>query len=297
MSSTKEYVVTAEEERQKQTSLIRCLNYENAEIDDEELTTVDKEIKLEIKTEKEVTQEPLLDHDYEEHVGSPQSADITPSSSTDAADKLTFKDKKELMAYISKNLSVDEIFEQLAQAEEESLKRKELIAKVVKTTSFHDLVHCYFPVSAAQSTKLSSEQNEAISGILAEISNLMTTNSSVKHKVLDVLSEKHSTEFLNHALQENSTKRVCDKISIPNIVNYLVHKVNTTETDEIDSSIDEMNRAMLHNLITNTNVSGREIVSDHKETQEMMKLLFRNKKKIEIFDTVHEFLRNIMQNH
>lgn len=291
--------MTSEEERQKQTSLIRCLSYENAEIDDEELTTINKDIKTEIKIEDEMVQEPLLDHDYEEQsaVESPQNTDIS-TSSDEASDKLTFKDKQELMAYISKNLSVDEIFDQLTAAEEESLKRKELIAKVVKTIGFNDLLRCYFfPVPATQSTKLLAEQNEKITAILSEISNLMTLNNSVKHKVLDVLSESHSAEFLDHALQENSTKRICDKITIPNIVNYLVHKVNTTENDENEVAINRMNRAMLQNLIRNTNVNGREVLTDPNDTQEMMKLLFRNKPKIEIFDTVHEFLRNIMQNH
>jgi uncharacterized membrane-anchored protein YjiN (DUF445 family) len=257
-----------------------------------------KEVKEEIKVE---CHEPsLLDHDYEEHaaVGSPQNRDISTSSAEDSpSDKLTFKDKGELMKYISNNLSVDEIFSNFTQAEEESMKRKELIANVIKTVGFNDLLSEYFTVPAAQSTKLSQDQNEVISSILSEISSLMKTNSSVKHKVLDLLSEKHSKEFLAHALQENSTAKVCEQLTITSIINYLVHKVNTAKTDEHDVAINRMNRAMLQNLITNTNISGRELFADQKETQEMMKLLFRNKPKIEIFDTVHEFLRNIVQNH
>lgn len=285
--------MTDEEERQKQNSLSRCLSYENDEIEDEELTTIRQEVKAEIKVEVETIQEPLLDHDYE--IGSPQNTDI--STSNDFSDKLSFKNKNELMKYISQNLSVDEIFDQLTQAEEQSLKRKELVAKVVKTVGFNDLLGEYFTVPATQSTKLSPDQNEVITAVLGEVSKLMTTNSSVQHKVLDVLSEQHAKEFLDHALQENSTARVLDKITIDGIVNYLVHKVNTIETDETDAAINKMSRAMLQSLITRTNVNDREVVKDRKETQELMKLLFKNKPKIEIFDTVHEFLRNIVQNH
>lgn len=215
------------------------------------------------------------------------------ASSNDGSEKLTFKDKNELMNYISKNLSVDEIFEKLTQAEKESLKRKELISRVVTTVGLKNLLGEYFSVPANQTNNLSAEQNEAITIFLAEITSLMKTNSSVKHKVLDVLSEQHPKEFLSHALQENSTTRVCDEITVPKIANYLVHKVNVS--DENEEEINLMQRSMLQKLIANTSCSERKIVADHEETQEMMKLLFKNKAKIDIFDDVHEFLRNLVQ--
>jgi hypothetical protein len=200
------------------------------------------------------------------------------------------------MAYISNNLSVDEIFDQLTKAEEASEKRKELIGKVVKSVGFEEFLAEYFTVPHSQASKLSQEQNEVITAVLNELSTLMTTNANVKHKVLDVLSENHSDEFLEHALQENSTARVCDKLTMPSIINYIIHKVNTTDENS-EADMNRMNRAILQKLISNTNLVGREVLADRQETQELMKLLFRNKPKIDIFDTVHDFLRNIVQNH
>lgn len=311
MSSTKEYLVE-EEEKLKSTGLIRCLVYENdvaAEEDKENEQENDIKIKvneeaasfpavdsIKIEIQEQIRDTSMMDHNYDEN---PQQPDITTSDDSiqSVEAKLVFRDKNELMDYITKNLSVDELFDKLTQAEEESLKRKELIKKVVKTVGFNDLFTEYFSTTETSAAKLSNEQSALISGILSEISTLMQNNRNVKHKVLDVLSEKHSEEFLGHALQENSTSRVCDKITIPSIVNYLIHKVNVLETDENDALINRMNRSMLHNLINKTHDGSNELVADPKETQELMRLLFKNKPKIEVFDIVHEFLRNLVQNH
>ena len=291
--------MTDEEEKLKQSSLIRCLNYENDEADEIlELETLNKEIKQEKKFEEESIPEPMLDHDYEEleTFGSPQNTDIS-TSSDDSVEQLSFKNKHELMAYISKNLTVDEIFEQLTKAEEASVKRKELIGKVVKTVGIEEFLGEYFTVPVSQATKLTAEQNQVITTVLAEVSSLMSTNLNVRHKVLDVLSEKHSCEFLNHALQENSTAKVCDTLTLPSIINYIIHKVNSSNDESDADDINRMNRAILQKLITSSNSNGKEIISNRNETTEMMKLLFMHKPKIDIFDTVHEFLRNIVQNH
>lgn len=235
------------------------------------------------------------DHDY----GSPQNTDVTTSDDSlqSISDKkLTFRDKNELMDYVTKNLTVDELFEKLTHAEEQSLKRKELISKVVKSVGFNGLLNEYFAVNGLQSTKMSPDQNALVSSILNEISKLMESNSNVKHKVLEILSEKHSNDFLEHALQENSTTSVCEKITVPKITNYLIHKVNIAETDENDIHINQMNRSMIHRLVSNTH-AGKGTVSDRKETHELLRLLFKNTPKMEIFDTVHDFLRKLLQNH
>lgn len=208
--------------------------------------------------------------------------------------KLTFNNKNELMDYIAKNLTVDELFQKLTQAEEESIKRKELISKVIKSVGFNGLLNEYFDANSSQTTKLSSDQSVFISSILSEISKLMQSNQNVKHKVLELLSEKHSDDLLSHALQENSTTAVCDKIAIANVVNYLIHKVNIAETDENDEHINRLNRSMLHHLVNNTHNAGKEIVPDTKETHELMRLLFKSTPKKEIFDTVYDFLRKLL---
>lgn len=307
--------------------MIRCLTYENND-EEEKTSNQDENIinsnnleianvqetveeKVEIKQEKyEVEPQsnyPVgLDHNYDERDENTQNTDITTSSfeeeilvsppQTLEANGLTFKDKNELMEYITQNLTVDELFEKLTQAEEQSMKRKELIEKVLTTIDINELLSEILPLSDAKQSKLTTEQTEATSIIVNYISKLMSCNDRVKHKVLETLSEKHSKDFLTHSLQENSISAVCEKLTIPNIVNYLIHKVNVCENDELDMEMNRMNRAIMHHLLKSTH-NHQEIVSDQKETQELLKLLFKNKPKIDILDTVHEFLRNIIQQH
>lgn len=210
--------------------------------------------------------------------------------------KLTFRDKNELMDYITKNLTADELFEKLTQVEEESLKRKELITKVVQSVGMNGLIKQYFSAVEGGAAKLEPEQKDLVNSIVNEISKLMKQNKKVKHIVLGALSEEHSNEFLEHAIQENSTGVVCDKITVPKIIKYLIHKVNIAENDENDALISGMNRSVLRSLINNTHDAAHEIVPDTTETQELMRLLFKNKPKMEIFDTVQFFLRTLVQN-
>lgn len=244
-----------------------------------------------------------LDHNYDERDEKTQNTDITTSSLEEEIllvsppqIGLTFKDKNELMEYITQNLTVDELFEKLTQAEEQSIKRKELIEKVLTAIDINELLNEILPIADAKQSKLSNEQTEATSVIINHISKLMKASDRVKHKVLETFSEKHSKDFLTHALQENSTSTVCEKLTIPNIVNYLIHKVNVCENDELDMEMNRMNRAIMQHLLKSTH-NHHEIISDQKETQEMLKLLFKNKPKIDVLDMVHEFLREIIQQH
>lgn len=301
-------MITEEEERLKSNSLIRCLKYDNdAENDEDELDLdVNKENEIKIKVEvhehniieenktQKTEQLAIMDHDYDE---SPQNTDITTSEDllSRNANKLIFKDKEELMDYITKNLSVDELLEKLTQAEEESLKKKELITKVVQTVGFSGMLTEFFPANGVKGI-ISTEQSALISSILNEISILMDTNRSVKHKVLDVLSGKHSVDFLEHALQENSTSTVCDKITMPKIAKYLIHKINIAANSHDNNDLmSEINISMIRSLIDNT--QGTTNIRSREETQELMRLLFKNSPKMEIFDTVHDFLRKLLQNH
>lgn len=301
----------------KSNSLIRCLvfNHEQDEEDHENKENImesakEEEIKMELEEgiedeiiidEKELqTSIEKTDHDYE----NPQNYDISTSSLEDIPeqmnssnsnnDMLTFKSKNELLDYITKNVSVDELLEKLTQMEEESMKRKELIEKVLRTIDFPEMLNEILPLPESRNSKLPNETIETTSIIINHISKLMKVNDRIKHKVLDTLSEKHSKDFLSHALQENSTTTVCEKITIPNVVNYIIHKANVCDENDMDFEINRMNRTIMHHLIKKT-ADTREIISDQKETQELLKLLFKNKPKIDILDTVHEFLRNVIQ--
>lgn len=252
-----------------------------------------------------------MDHNYDEN---PQNTDITTSNSEfmeveqqtntiedSSKNKLIFKDKDELMDYVSKNFTINEIFEKLynsnnnANAAEESLERKELITNVLEKVDVNDVLNELLPLQDPKHTKVTVEQHEKTYNLINHLSKMMKLNDRIKHKVLDTLSEKHSKDFLSHALQENSVATVCQKLTIPSIINYLVHKVNICDDDEIDFEINRMNRSIMHYLIKKTS-NTREIITDQKEVQELLKILFQNMQKIEVLDTVHEFLRsNIIQ--
>lgn len=304
--------MTEEEEKLKSSSLIRCLTYNGCDDDDEdELNNKENVIQikaetLEIKTEelnKVAVDDSMIDHDYLSDVSlSPQNTDVTTSDDSVAVteqgadeNKLTFKDKNELMEYITHNLSIDELLEKLTQAEESSLKKKELVAKVVQSVGFKGLLNEVFPVGGTAG--LTTEQNNHITAMLEEMSKLMESNRSVKHQAFEVLSQKHSEELLDHVVQENSASAICDKLTLPNIANYLIHKVNLSQAGEHANTVARMNTALIRKLIVNTQGASSSIVTRREESHELMKMLFTNVPKMEIFDTVHDFLRKLLENH
>lgn len=261
------------------------------------------EISVSVKNEiKEAIDIVASEHDYE----NPQNTDITTSSVEDIPEQqpasgnlqaqLVFSNNEDLLDYVTNNFTVNEIFDKLlASTDHESQKRKELIDNILDKVDSNDVLNELLPLQDSKQAKLTSEQLERTTNLINHLSKMMKMNDRVKHKVLDTLAEKHTKDFLSVALQENSVSTVCQKLTIPSIINYLIHKVNVCDDDEIDFEINRMNRHIMHHLIKKTTKS-REIITDQKEVQELLKLLFTNSQKIEVLDTVHEFLRsNIIQ--
>ncbi|CAO1297113.1 unnamed protein product [Diamesa tonsa] len=212
---------------------------------------------------------------------------------------LLFKNKQELLDYISKNITVDELLESLNKSEDEPSKYLELVDKVVVGIDFTDLLDKYTPMQT-DSINLTMEQNSNVTCIINKISKMMQINNNIKHKVLDILSEKHSSEFLEHALQENSTNSICDKMSMKSVVKYIIHKVNVGFNDDTELMVKKLNVSLIHQLVSNTVHklnNDQEKLSNDKEIQELLALLFTNKPKIDVFDALHEFLRQIVKNN
>lgn len=220
-----------------------------------------------------------------------------PMQQIQGSNQLIFNDKQELLDYISKNITVDELLESLNKSEDKPTKYVELVDKVVGGIDFTDVIEKYIPTINTESNTLTMEQNSNITCIINKVSKMMQSNKSIKHKVLDILSEKHSSEFLDHALQENSTNRICDKLSIKSVANYIIHKVNVGNNDDTDTSIEKLNSALIRHLVSNTVQNDKDLLSTKKETHELLTILFKNKPKITIFDTIHEFLRNVLHSH
>lgn len=290
VSSTKEYLISAEEEKHKSnsSSLIRCLMYNEEEFGDDEEETIETSQPLIVKDEMPIHME--IEIKSEDVNESPQNTDITTTETeTMLLNSLSFKDKDEMLTYVKNNCTLEEVMKFYAEDQQQ---RKVVMKKVAECVELSDLIDEYFPTDNANDENLNDEQNKFVVSILDHLSKLMKSNLRVKHKMMDILAEKHSDEFLDHALQENSISSVCDKITIPKIVNFLIHRANASANEDYDSMFDQMNKNILYHLVDS--ISTREIIEDRKEMHTMLNLLFKNKKKIDIFDTAHEFLRNLV---
>lgn len=56
------------------------------------------------------------------------------------------------------------------------------------------------------------------------LSNAMETHSKIKTNVLETLSENHSKDFLDHAVQENLSSVVCDRLNLNSVIDYICAK-------------------------------------------------------------------------
>lgn len=56
------------------------------------------------------------------------------------------------------------------------------------------------------------------------LSNSMETHPKIKSNVLETLSENHSKDFLDHAVQENLSSVVCDRLNLNSVIDYICAK-------------------------------------------------------------------------
>ncbi|XP_061388032.1 telomere-associated protein RIF1 [Musca vetustissima] len=56
------------------------------------------------------------------------------------------------------------------------------------------------------------------------LSNAMETHAKIKTNVLETLSENHSKDFLDHAVQENLSSVVCDRLNLNSVIDYICAK-------------------------------------------------------------------------
>ncbi|KXJ68712.1 hypothetical protein RP20_CCG002035 [Aedes albopictus] len=69
------------------------------------------------------------------------------------------------------------------------------------------------------------EQQKSARLLTRELSTLMSKNAKLRHTVLDELSERHSAEFLEHAVQENSSAVVCQRLSMTTMTEYIFERL------------------------------------------------------------------------
>lgn len=74
------------------------------------------------------------------------------------------------------------------------------------------------------------------------ISNNMKDNLKVKLCVMETLSENHSKDFLDHAVQENLSSVVCDRLNLNSVIDFVIakSKINAQCRSNLFSQIPEI---------------------------------------------------------
>lgn len=135
---------------------------------------------------------------------------------------------------------------------------------VLEQCSLDTILEKYF---AAENTPQLKSSN-----IVAKfLSNAMETNSKIKTNVLETLSENHSKDFLDHAVQENLSSVVCDRLNLNSVIDYICAKSKINAgcrnnllqqiPDILKHSKNEIERFdFITNLVTQSNFTDEHIL-------------------------------------
>lgn len=138
----------------------------------------------------------LLDNDkVDDAMLAEQDISVTPSP------MITFADKSAILQYVFEEYTLSQLFTKYTESER---------------------------VIGPELNKLL--QNEDVSRpLIRELSNVMAENTKMKSNVLEQLSNKHATEFLNHAVQENRSSDVLKRLTADSVVEYACEMLKTDE--------------------------------------------------------------------
>lgn len=200
--------------------------------------------------------------------------------------KLLFNNKNELLEYVlnENNFTLQEIFERMKKSKSNNAMREKLTTNCIQN----------FLEMNSSAAVLTAEQNDLLLRNFEDISKLMKSNKFLKHNFVKLLSQNHLNEsLLDHALQENPLKLVLEKIGLPKIVNFVIHKTNSSQNEEDNFCINKMNRILIHKLISSTH----SVLFENNEIESLLRVLFQFKPKMEIIEIVQEFIRSLLQIH
>ncbi|XP_055378230.1 telomere-associated protein RIF1 [Condylostylus longicornis] len=166
---------------------------------------------------------------------------ITPSPS------IYFTDENAVLKYVVEKYAFDEIYEKYREGRENN---KDFLTNKLVRTVFKDL------------------------------SVVMEKDVRIKTNVLEMLSEKHPKEFLDHAIQENLSSVVCERLNTNSVIDYICE----TFKNNIDS------RKMILDKISNILTTERFNLERHEY---FIKLLHYEKMSSEeIIDCIEIITKN-----
>uniref|UniRef100_A0A182JCJ0 Rif1_N domain-containing protein n=1 Tax=Anopheles atroparvus TaxID=41427 RepID=A0A182JCJ0_ANOAO len=175
-----------------------------------------------------------VDGDDEELTSSPESLDESQFMIHDATDNMpTLQVTAELMhveqsssehesalvngnaAGNSKSASPEETSEHEVSGGLRFPSEEAVLEHVLQRYALDDIVERY--LAAGQTL----EHGKTVRMLTKELSSVMSKDPKTRHLVLDELSERHSVEFLEHAIQENSSAMVCERLSLTAMIDHI----------------------------------------------------------------------------
>ncbi|XP_050079523.1 telomere-associated protein RIF1 [Anopheles maculipalpis] len=81
------------------------------------------------------------------------------------------------------------------------------------------------------------EKPKSVRSLTKELSAKMSDDPKMRDAVLDELSERHSVEFLDHAIQENSNAKVCERLSAITMMDHVFKRLHAAyNTQHVDQA-------------------------------------------------------------
>ncbi|KFB45938.1 hypothetical protein ZHAS_00013903 [Anopheles sinensis] len=98
-----------------------------------------------------------------------------------------------------------------------------ILEHVMRRYALGDIVERYL----AAGRTLEHGKPTTIRVLTKELSSVMSKDPKTRHLVLDELSERHSVEFLEHAIQENSSTMVCERLSLTAMTDHIFKQLRS----------------------------------------------------------------------
>ncbi|XP_055600357.1 telomere-associated protein RIF1 isoform X2 [Uranotaenia lowii] len=95
----------------------------------------------------------------------------------------------------------------------------EILSHVISKYSLDNILERYLTAGKTL------EHQKTTRLLTRELSTLMTKDSKTRYTVLDELCDRHSAEFLDHAVQENSSAAVCQRLSMVTMVENIFERL------------------------------------------------------------------------
>uniref|UniRef100_A0A182K582 Telomere-associated protein Rif1 N-terminal domain-containing protein n=1 Tax=Anopheles christyi TaxID=43041 RepID=A0A182K582_9DIPT len=170
-----------------------------------------------------------------------------------------------------------------------------LLEHVLKHYTLDDMFERYI---AAGKTL---EKAKTIRSLTKELSSKMSEDSKICDIVLDELSERHSVEFLDHAIQENSNAKVCERLSALTMMDHVFKQLRTADSaprqgDKADVQSNEKDETirvvenMYENLLSlPTIVTASQKLEDLRE--QLLKHELTRKSRLEIMCLLENYFK------